>query len=405
MVWRNNMPRGTKTIIFGLIGATAISSAAMAGGFSRGTADTDILYEDGDVVMRGGVFYVAPQRGYDTINGAAGTDPNYSDSYTVPSVAGKLQLLDNLACAGTQTVAFGAGASYGTQRLLTQVGMGQNPTISEGFTANQLGLTCGVNHEVGPGRAWLLGGVIFEKFKYEQVTGAGTLSFDGDYVPGYQLGVAYEVPEIALRGQLLYRSETSHNPDGTFVNAAPIPIPGPAVIPPGTVMPSVGHGTMPQSLELKLQSGVAPGWLVFGSVKWTDWSVLQTLKYEILPLGPAGVNELEYFWRDGWTVSAGTGHKFNDMISGSVALTWDKGVSTTEDMLTDTWTLSSGVAISPNENTELRFGGAVSLLTSGSQTASATAAAGDCSGIGACFDATVGQDISLAVGGSLKVKF
>ncbi len=33
-----------------------------------------------------------------------------------------------------------------------------------------------------------------------------------------------------------------------------------------------GSARCPDSLELKLQTGIAPDWLAFGSVKWTNWS-------------------------------------------------------------------------------------------------------------------------------------
>ena len=40
-------------------------------------------------------------------------------------------------------------------------------------------------------------------------------------------------------------------------------------------LPATGIGNLPQSVELSARSGVAQDWLVFASVKWTDWSVLQ----------------------------------------------------------------------------------------------------------------------------------
>jgi len=405
------MPRGTKTTIIGLIGATLISGSAMAGGFSRGTADTDILYEDGNVVARGGALYVAPQRGYDTITSPtigggpfAGTDGTHSDGYWIPSFAVKVKLMDELSCAGTYTQSFGAGASYGTQAVTAGLIDGTG-TISEGFTSDELGATCGVSMNAGRGKFWLLGGVFAQDFDYSQTVlfasaapipvlaqgTTATLAFDDQYRFGYRVGVAYEIPEIALRAQLMYRSEVSHTPDtsqGSFTTDL------------GT-FPVFGNGTLPQSLELKVQSGIAPGWLAFGSVKWTDWSVLQTLNYTITgapaPLG--GAKTLEYFWKDGWTVSGGVGHAFNDMVSGSISLTWDQGVSTTEDAMTDTWTLATGASVK-HENAELRIGGAVSYLTAGS-----VGSDGGAGGPGNSFAYTVDGDWSYAIGGNLKLTF
>lgn len=413
------MLRGSKTLLVGIAFASAFSGSAWAGGFSRGTADTDILFEDGNFVMRAGALYVAPQRGYDTITfsplapgplaGAtvSGTDGNYSDSYFVPTGAVKLDMSDKLSCAGTYTQSFGAGATYGAQSILAgEIGDGTG-TVSEGFTTNEFGLTCGVHFDVGKGNLWLLGGGYLESFQYSQtvefVSAApipvflqgtrATLAFDESFQPGYRVGVAYEIPEIALRAQLMYRSGVTHTPDlseGSFTSVA------------GT-FPVFGYGKLPQSVELKAQSGIAPGWLAFGSVKWTDWSVLQTLDYTIIgpaPLG--GAKSLEYFWRDGWTVSGGIGHAFNDMVSGSVSLTWDRGVSTTEDAHFGSWTLATGVSIK-QDNAELRFGGAATYLAGGSVAATAPAAAG--TGPGNSFAYTVNGDWSYAIGANLKVSF
>jgi long-chain fatty acid transport protein len=430
MVLEELMPRGITTIITGLIGAAALSSAAVAGGFSRGTADTDILYADGDVVFRSGLLYVAPQRGYETITQspiaggatATATDPNYSDSYIVPTMAGKIAVTDDLSCAGTYTQSFGADASYGPQAIAAGLADGTG-LVSRHFSTNEIGATCGYKFDgVGPGRFWIIGGVFGEDITYEEtvqffgapiqaaltpVVGAGTaaaiagtldgttgtLSFDGDYKLGYRFGVAYEIPEIAMRAQLLYRSAITHTPDGVFVTAADFLAGGSG--------PAVGRGTMPQSVELKVQSGIAPGTLLFGSVKWTDWSVFQVFNYTITGGPLPGVRDLEFFYRDGWTVSAGVGRQITDMVSGSVSLTWDQGVSTTEDAFTDTWTLASGVSVK-KDNMEVGLGGAVSYLTSGAVMAETPAPTG---GPGNTFGYTVGNDWSFALGGNLKITF
>ena len=81
--------------------------------------------------------------------------------------------------------------------------------------------------------------------------------------------------------------------------------------------------------------------------------------------------ELEYFYKDGWTVTGGIGHAFSETISGVVGLTWDRGVSTTEDTLSDSYTAAAGVSIKDKLGGEVRFGGAISYLTSASVSAEA----------------------------------
>lgn len=384
--------------ILALAIVAGLAGTAFAGGFSRGDADTDLIYEDGAFNMRTGVLYVVPHRGFDTIGGAAATDSDYTNNYGIPSFGAKLRVSDRFSCVGSYTQPFGASSDYGPQSqmadIMVDIASGRTPNAvkSAGFETNEYGATCGVNMEAGSGKAWLLGGVFVQDFDYTEVKTLGTLNLRDKGAAGYRIGAAYEIPEYALRAELMYRSQIDIDAEGTFRNAVPLPTPIPGVfVPVGTPFASTGSGALPQSVELSLQSGIAPGWLAYGSVKWTDWSVLQTLDYTITGIGP---NTKDFFWRDGWTVQGGIGHAFTDDISGTVNLTWDRGVGTGADIMTDTWTVGAGTQIKAGPGA-LRLGGAVSYLTSGSQSVSD----------GASFDATAGGDWAYAFGGSYTIKF
>jgi len=419
-----------KVFLAGVAGTALMVASAQAAGFSRGTADTDILFEEGNFNMRAGATVVSPQRGYATINGVASADPNYTNSYVVPTGAVKLNLTEYARCAGTYTQPYGGSSSYGPQAIAAGLADGTG-LVSRQFTTDEFGLTCAVMFnnvgsfgEMGSGRLSLIGGVFIENFNFVEtvqfqgaiITGGllaagqpanvanaiggtlngtqGALSFNGGYNPGYRIGIAYEVPEIAARVQLLYRSQVTHNPAGTFATAADALVPGGT----GTTL---GNGTLPQSIELRAQTGVAEGTLVFGSVKWTDWSVLQTLNYTVTGGPLPGVRRLEFFWNDGWTVTGGVGRQFNDWLSGSVSLTWDQGVSTTEDVFTDTWTVAAGVRMQ-GERASLQLGGAISHLTGGAVAAEAIPGRG---GPGDTFAYTVSSDWSYAIGGRFAINW
>lgn len=425
----------------------AAMGQAGAGGFSRGTADTDLIFEEGNFNMRASVTVVMPQRGYETLTAPLGaavpppapgfpaspvapnvtyesTDGKYSELYAIPSTAIKFNLTDDLRCAGTYTISFGADSEYGPQAIVFGGLADGTGTVREGFTSNEFGATCGYKFDLPKGRMWILGGAFLQDFSYSQTVrfngtvlnaglqGAGvpagdalllagglngsdaTLRFDGGYEPGFRIGAAYEIPEIALRAQIMYRSEVHHTPDGTFQT----------VVDPlfGGTATTTGDGTLPQSVELKLQSGIAPGWLAFGSVRWTDWSVLETLDYTIFGGPLPGDRELEYYYKDGWTVTGGIGHAFNETVSGVIGLTWDRGVSTTEDTLSDSYTAAAGVSIKDKLGGEVRFGGAISYLTS----ASVSAEAGQEVGVfdpGASFGYSVGGDWVYALSAGYKI--
>lgn len=398
------MSRLMKVFFAGLAGATMLATAANAGGFSRGTADTDILFEEGNFNMRAGVTYVAPQRGYDTIGGVASTDGVHTNSYAIPSAAIKFNAAENARCAGTVTEAFGGSASYGVQSVtagITAQALAGNPrpsaTEDVSFSITEMGVTCGYGLDIGKGRAWLLGGVFNQSIEYSEskrighptLGPLGTLNLKDDSGLGYRLGLAYEIPEIALRVQGMYRSGVSHSLKGEFdLNG-------------GVINPAaIGRASFPQSFELKAQSGVAPGWLVYGSLKWTEWSVFDVL--EFTSVDPSTIQEKEFFYKDGWTVSAGVAHAFSDNLAATVGLTWDQGVGTTEDVSSDTWTVSGGVAVTDNFGGQLRFGGAVSYLTGGSVGLSANP---DGTGAGSDVATSVDGDWAYAISASYGIKF
>jgi long-chain fatty acid transport protein len=333
-------------IVLGTLAAvltlTAVSNA-YAGGFERGTADTDILYENGKFDFRSGVTYVEPNRkvGKNPVPGLRGTE--FSRPYYVPSVAIKANLTDDLRCAATYVRAFSADSEYVTMNIRGKV--------EEKFNADEYGLTCGYFVNMGPGNLALIGGAFVETFDYDfggftnSPIGITPLNFDlKDSDIGYRFGVGYEIPEIAFRTQLMYRSGTEHTPDGT----AHLPALGMS-------MPTAGLGELPQSVELKVQSGIAEDWLAFGSVRWTDWSTLKTLDVTV---GASGFQN-EYYWKDGWKISAGIGHKFNEEWSGLAAVTWDRGVSTGYDLFGDVYSVATGVTHKDKWGGEFRLTGAV----------------------------------------------
>lgn len=386
-----------KTTALGLIAACAFVGGAQAGGFSRGEADTDILYEDGTIAGRGGWVYVMPDRSFATISGTASDDDAYSENYGIPSFAGKFRVSDNFSCALTYTQPFGAKSEYGAQaqaadKLADGGGVLGNAVETSQFTTDEFGGTCAVNFDAGPGDVYVIGGVFTQSFSYTEVKTYGTLDLEDDSAFGYRLGAAYEIKEYALRAELMYRSQVDHEAEGTFTNNDNAFVGAFLGVPVGSSVFASGTGSLPQSLELSLQSGIAPGWLAFGSVKWTDWSVLQTLNYSIT--GPIGDQTKDFFWRDGWTVTGGVGHQFNEKISGALSLTWDRGVGTGADIFSDTWTLGAGAQIKHGPGV-LRIGAAASYLTSGEQSTAD----------GADFNATADGDWAYALSANYRISF
>ena len=392
----------------------SVSTTAFAGGFQRGTADTDILYEKGTFSSRFGMTYVNPNRGFSSINGQDGDFSDYTGIYQIPSASIAFGN-DDVACAGTFTEAFAAEADYtgspggalpaqassvpgvggdidDDQRTNLAAASSVSQTRSIGFNSNEFGLTCRASYTVDYGRFSLLGGLFVEDFQFEGsslsttfttiggrrvpvVTTQIDVDSEGSYETGYRIGAAFEMPEIALRVQALYRSEVKHDEiagDGTVTILSSLIASRPvgAVIP---VNSYLNEATSPQSFTVNAQTGIAEGTLLLASFRWTDWSTNKSAISSISNVA-AGIDSSSYSpynWDDGYTASIGIGRAFTDEISGAIALGYDSGVSTgSETTYTDLYTVSGGVSLKPNKWAEIRFGGLVGYWTDGDQSVS-----------------------------------
>jgi long-subunit fatty acid transport protein len=142
---------------------------------------------------------------------------------------------------------------------------------------------------------------------------------DDDWGFGYLLGAAYSRPEIALRVSLTYYSKIDH--DLTTNEFGGITIPG---LQDGTTRTDV---STPQSVALEFQTGVAEGTLVFGSVRWVDWSA-----FAIAPptySSPAVVGRpLVDYEEDWWTYTLGVARQFTPNLAGSFTVSYEPEVDT-----------------------------------------------------------------------------
>jgi long-chain fatty acid transport protein len=409
-----------------------VASAAQAGGLERSGYNIDLLFDPSDYAAEATATYVNPQRKLKNVRDTNPADTNPltdeygggdltgrpnsvddTESYWAPRIGVKAALGDSIDCMADYSQPWGAHTNPG------QNWAGANNNIETKVESDNYAATCSYKWEMGPGYFRVIGGGFYQEvngFKERLVqdytgtgldgvfSGVGRLELEGSGW-GWRTGVAYEIPEYAMRASLVYNSAVDYDDLSGFIDLRQlgfvIPPPGPGLIV-GTKYDVSGAASLPDSLELKVQTGIAPGWLAFGSVKWTDWSQLQVLQFcpaTVSPLTPC--TSLDLVYRDGWTVSGGIGHKFNDQWSGAVSLTWDRGTSQGYGSQTDTWLLGTGVSYTPTENVEVRLAGSVGILTSGS------------SGEVTYQGQVIGDDVSYdfdndfvgAISTSLKVRF
>lgn len=363
---------GLKQGVLAAVAGMLVASAAQAGGLERSGYNIDLLFDPSDYAAEATATYVNPQRELKNVRDTnpANTDPlapsfgggnlNYrpnsvddTEGYWAPRIGMKAALGDSIDCMADYSQPWGAHTNPGKNWA------GANNNIETKVESDNYAATCSYKWEAGPGVVRIIGGVFYQEvsgFKERLVQdfgpasplGVGRLELE-DSGWGWRAGVAYEIPEYAMRASLVYNSAVDLDNLAGFIDLRGLGL---------TKYDVHGSASMPDSLELKVQSGIAPGWLAFGSVKWTDWSQLQVLDFVPNEPGPFKFpTSLDLLYRDGWTVTGGIGHKFTDQWSGAVSLTWDRGTSHGYGTQTDTWLLGTGVSYTPTEHVEIRLAG------------------------------------------------
>src|SRR5262245_46666179 len=146
----------------GLLSLVAISSAK-AGGFTRGSADIDTLFEEENFDLRVDARAVVPSQKFSVSANPALVGTNFLGAFAIPSAALKFNLSQNLRCEGTFTESNGATLEYAAPRIPTG-------TTSEVFTTNEFGAACLVRFDAGPGVFSVIGGVFAEDLDYNRDT-------------------------------------------------------------------------------------------------------------------------------------------------------------------------------------------------------------------------------------------
>lgn len=148
----------------------------------------------------------------------------------------------------------------------------------------------------------------------------------GDTSWGYVVGGAYEIPAIALRVALTYRSDIEHKQDAdetvainAYAGGSPISV----VMPKTTTSKSFSYKS-PKSVNLEFQTGVTQSTLLMASIRWTDHSKFlvypatwKTVTKGTAPLASYEKPSLEY--------NLGIGQKINDMFSIAAGVSFDSG--------------------------------------------------------------------------------
>lgn len=281
------------------------ASTAAAGGIERSAQSVALLFEEGRA-MQLSFTYVAP-----TLEGTFSPAPGVTlDSGDMAPGYSSLSFGYKMPIGRAMDLAVIFDESVGADVDYTGAAMGYP---FRGTTAELDGadLTALMRYRFDGGMS-LYGGVRAQSITAELdglfvrgAPGPYALDVDRTFEFGYVAGVAYERPDIALRVALTYHSAIDHTFDSTE-SFGTFPGPGGSFI-----------TTIPQALNLEFQTGIAEGTLLFGNVRWQDWS-----EFDITPPGLGGASLIDYD-SDYTTYNLGIGRRFTENWSGAITVGYE----------------------------------------------------------------------------------
>ncbi|SPF80437.1 OmpP1/FadL family transporter [Pseudoprimorskyibacter insulae] len=308
---------------FAVLGATSVA----AGGIERANNNYGLLFTPGDQIELT-FSHVKPtvsgsySAGLTALGGSA-TTGNMANSYTNLGFGYKNDINDKLAIGLYVNQPYGADAAYTSgfyKGLAATWESSQIAALAKYKLADRISVYGGARYVRSSANISIPDQMIRGKLAGISpahpglAAPAGTLRYDAkgeqDGQWGYVLGAAYEIPEIAMRVGLTWESAMTHN----FTTTETVT---------GLGVNATGKTKveMPQSVALDFQTGVAAGTLVFGQIKWTEWS-----KWEVRPPAYNSVaNEaITGFDNDTTTYRLGVGRQFNEQLSGFAQVTYEK---------------------------------------------------------------------------------
>ncbi len=275
---------------------SALGTTAIAGGIERTGNPASILFNEGNY-LEFAIGSVDPSvSGVTTVPFGpfpAGTESGtITDSFVNYSLGYKHQLNDKLSLAFNLKNPVGADVEYaeGTGYFFA----GSSATIDSRALTGLLRYNF-------TDRFSVYGGITLQELEGEvriralAVLPTYDLDVGSDTAVGYVAGLAYEIPDIALRVALTYESEIEHSFDDNLGASFDVVI--------------------PQAVTLDFQTGVSPSTLVFGSVRWREWTAFDVSPPDFAPFNPIASGT-----SDVYTYTLGVGHKFNDNWSGALIL-------------------------------------------------------------------------------------
>ncbi len=275
----------------------AATTVAHAGGVERSTQSVAILFEQGRYAELSFGRFAPDVSGLSPLS--PGNSGDMAGDYNSWSLGYKMDIGDRMSFAMILDQPIGANVNYAVSAPPYPLAGSTAELTSSAVTAllrykfeNNVSVYGGLRYETVHGEVSL------------PSVGGYTMSTNHDSELGYVVGLAWEKPEIAARIALTYNSAITHSLESTEMG----------------VVPGSFDTEIPQSINLEFQTGIAKDTLLFGSIRWVEWTafVIDPPNY------PAPLGNLVDYSSNRVTYNLGIGRRFNENWSGAVTVGYEK---------------------------------------------------------------------------------
>lgn len=289
------------------VGAALLLTTSMAHaiGLDRSAQNIGVLFEEGSYAELSFGSVMPEVSGSDLAAfGGRGTG-NVAEDYTILGLGYKTDLNDQLSIALIVDEPYGADIAY---PLGQSVALGGTSATLDSVAVTGLlryKLDENISFHGGIRAQSTDASVTLAGLAYAGLNGY-SVDLDRHTGFGYTLGAAYEIPAIALRVAVTYISEIEHEFDSVErIGASALTTTSPTTV------------TTPQAVNIDFQTGIAADTLLFGSIRWAEYSVVKVTPQNFGALtGGGSLTAIE----DGFGYTLGVGRRFNEGLAASLSL-------------------------------------------------------------------------------------